>query len=228
MNTHGITLESGKSHAVGKIVCVGRNYAEHARELGNAIPDEPLLFMKPVSALVPLQPGFSIPDNCGECHIETEIALLIGDTIDTTTTRAMNAIQAVGIALDLTLRDLQGTLKKAGQPWEKAKAFDGSCPVSIFIDAQRIEDWNTLELELLRNGARQQHGTAAEMLVGISDLLGYIVQWFTLRPGDLVLTGTPAGVCALADGDQLSVRLNGGRLLKEHSTVSVRHGAALP
>jgi 2-keto-4-pentenoate hydratase/2-oxohepta-3-ene-1,7-dioic acid hydratase in catechol pathway len=221
MITYQHRFTDGRTMAPGKIICVGRNYAEHAHELGNAIPEEPLLFMKPTTALTPIFTGVSVPTAAGACHVETEISLLIGERITAQTGDVLAAIAGVGIALDLTLRDLQSKLKQAGHPWEKAKAFDGSCPTSAFVDATRVADWQTLTLELERNGQRQQYGNSAQMLFGIEALLAYIARWFTLLPGDMVLTGTPAGVCALAGGDHLSVRLNDD-WMHEEAVVSER------
>jgi len=221
MGNYQHRFTDGRTMAPGKVVCIGRNYAEHVHELGNAIPDEPLLFMKPTTALTPIFKGVSIPTTAGACHVETEISLLIGQRITAQTSDVLSAVAGVGVALDLTLRDLQTTLKKAGQPWEKAKAFDDSCPTSAFVDATRVEDWQALTVELERNGLRQQHGSSAQMLVGIEALLTYIANWFTLLPGDMVLTGTPAGVCALADGDHLIVRLNND-WVHEEADVSLR------
>jgi len=122
---------------VGKVVCVGRNYAEHARELGNEVPDAPILFIKPASSLVPMAPSFNIPTDQGEVHHEIEMALLVSErlqNVDALT--AQWSMAGFGLGLDLTLRDVQNELKKKGHPWERAKAFDGACPVSGFIDAR--------------------------------------------------------------------------------------------
>ena len=193
---------------VGKVVCVGRNYADHARELNNAIPDEPILFIKPASAIVSMQRPFSIPKGKGSCHIETEMALLIGRPLTSATEDdALNAIAGVGIGFDLTLRDLQGELKKKGLPWEKAKAFDGSCPLSEFVSPEGWQ-WDDVSLQLIQNDRLQQQGNSAQMLTSVPRLLTYISEYFTLMPGDVVLTGTPAGVGPLVSGDELEVRLN--------------------
>ena len=194
--------------APGKVVCVGRNYAEHAKELGNPVPAEPLLFIKPATALTPLEEEIRLPQGRGAVHHEVEIALLIGEVLkDASEHEATEAIAGIGIALDLTLRDLQGELKRKGHPWEKAKAFDGSCPVSPFLPAQPINDLDGLGLRLAVNDGIRQQGSAGQMLVRIPALLSYISTCFTLMPGDLVLTGTPAGVGPLCSGDRLEVSL---------------------
>ena len=196
-------------HWVGKCVCVGRNYAAHAQELNNPIPSAPLLFHKPADAVVALAPSFSIPAERGEVHHELEIAVLIGEKLSAATLeQAQQGIVGVGLALDLTLRDVQSQLKNQGQPWEMAKAFDGACPVSEFVRADNL-DWHNLSLTLKRNGQLQQQGNSADMLFAIVPLVAYISQYFTLNPGDLVLTGTPAGVGPLQVGDQLELQLEG-------------------
>lgn len=206
------------SHAVGKCVCVGRNYAEHAKELNNPVPASPILFHKPANAVVALAPEFTIPIQQGSVHHELEIAVLIGQPlISATDEQVLNAMVGVGLALDLTLRDVQSELKAKGQPWEMAKAFDGACPVTHFIAASQIQDWRNIRLELLRNGQMQQAGNSADMLFPIVPLIAYISRFFTLNPGDLVLTGTPAGVGPLLVGDKLELKL--ADLLVEHTQV---------
>lgn len=206
---------------VGKAVCVGRNYAAHARELGNAVPDAPILFLKPSTAMVPLSPSFAIPAGRGSCHHETEIAVLIGrEAKNLRVDEVPDVIAGYGLALDLTLRDLQNDLKKQGYPWEVAKAFDGACPLSPFISAEAMGDVTTAELSLTVNGQERQHGHARDMITGIYELVAYISAIFTLLPGDVVLTGTPEGVAALASGDRLALTLlNGGRVRAAFSTV---------
>lgn len=196
------------AHAIGKCVCVGRNYAAHAAELNNPIPSAPILFHKPADAVVPLSPQFKIPTDQGEVHHELEIALLIGKPLTNATEEQVTAsIAGIGLALDLTLRDLQSQLKQKGHPWEMAKAFDGACPVTDFIAPDANTDWKNLSLALLRNGQIQQQGNSQDMLFPIIPLIVYISRFFTLNPGDLVLTGTPAGVGELLVGDVLELTL---------------------
>ncbi len=193
---------------VGKVVCVGRNYAAHAAELNNPVPSEPILFMKPATAVVPLERGWSIPLDQGDCHIETEMSLLIGSPLTKACEQqALAAILGVGIGFDLTLRDVQTQLKQQGHPWERAKAFDGSCPLSSFVSATGF-DWSHAQLRLTRNGMLQQDGNSADMITPVAKLLALISQQFTLMPGDVVLTGTPAGVGAIQSGDLLEAELN--------------------
>ena len=195
---------------VGKVVCIGRNYLDHIRELNNAVPETPILFMKPATALTALDEPIRLPVGRGECHHEVELAVLVGQElrhVDAATAR--QAVAGYGIALDLTLRDLQNELKKKGHPWETAKAFDGSCPLSPFLRPDALPDPQTAEVSLQVNGAVRQQGNTRLMMVGVFDLMAYISTHFTLQPGDVVLTGTPAGVAPLTSGDALALSLAG-------------------
>lgn len=193
---------------VGKVVCVGRNYAEHAKELNNPVPTSPILFMKPSTAVVALEPGFEIPKNQGECHHELEMSVLIGQPLkNADEAGAKKAILGYGIGLDLTLRDLQNKLKEKSHPWEVAKAFDGANPLSGFVSANRIADPEHTDIELSVNGAVRQKGNTSDMITPVYKLLAFMSRHFTLLPGDVVMTGTPAGVAALKAGDQLVLRL---------------------
>ncbi|SFM38695.1 fumarylacetoacetate hydrolase family protein [Marinobacter zhejiangensis] len=192
---------------LGKIVCIGRNYAEHARELNNPIPDEPLLFIKPATSAVHITRPITPPQGFGAVHFETELAVLIGQPLShASETEAAGAILGYGLALDLTLRDVQSKLKDKGHPWERAKAFDGACPLSPFVDANDLPQGHlTFSLDI--NGERQQTGDTRDMLVPILPLITHISHHFTLLPGDVVLTGTPAGVGPLTSGQRLSLEL---------------------
>lgn len=193
---------------VGKVVCVGRNYLEHIHELNNPVPETPILFMKPGTALLSLQAPLHLPTGRGACHHEVELAVLIGRELRQADAQAARAaVAGYAIALDLTLRDLQNTLKQKGQPWEVAKAFDGSCPLSPFLKPETLPDPQAIELSLTVNGATRQHGNTRQMMVGIVELIAYISTHFTLLPGDVVLTGTPAGVGELRSGDELVLSL---------------------
>lgn len=197
----------------GKVVCVGRNYAEHAKELGNSVPETPLLFIKPKTAMVNLEPEFKIPLTNMHCHFETEIAVLIGKQLTSfirnagtyTEIEIKNAIAGYGVALDLTFRELQNKLKAKGHPWEIAKSFDGACPMGAFYTGPLNP--NEAGLECSVNNEKRQGGFAIEMLVGIVDLIKLITRHFTLEPGDVVLTGTPAGVGPLIPGDKFQFKL---------------------
>jgi 2-keto-4-pentenoate hydratase/2-oxohepta-3-ene-1,7-dioic acid hydratase in catechol pathway len=195
-------------HALGKIVCVGRNYAEHAKELNNPIPTSPVLFIKPATAAVPMEQPFSIPKDQGRCDHELEMTVLINKPlIRCSKEEAKAAIVGLGLGLDLTLRDVQEGLKQKSHPWERAKAFDGSCPLSQFFPYDG-RDLQNIDLKLLRNGDIQQQGNSCDMLFPVIDLLVEISHSFSLLPGDVVLTGTPAGVGPLYEGDKLKAHLD--------------------
>jgi 2-keto-4-pentenoate hydratase/2-oxohepta-3-ene-1,7-dioic acid hydratase in catechol pathway len=209
MTNYAHTLDGvSQTLPVGKVVCVGRNYAAHARELNNPVPSEPVLFIKPATALANLEQSVSIPMNFGSCHFETEMALLIAEPLTSCNEQqAASAVAGVAVALDLTLRELQSALKEKSLPWEKAKAFDGACPISAFASLKNIEDLQNQQIQLRQNGALRQDGNSADMLTPVLPLLVYISQFFTLSPGDIVLSGTPAGVGPLAVGDHLEISL---------------------
>ena len=196
---------------LGKIVCVGRNYAEHARELDNPVPSEPLLFIKPATAAVALEAPIEAPFARGEVHYETELALLIGEPLSNATPeQAERGVAGIGLALDLTLRDVQSRLKEKGHPWEVAKAFDGACPLSAFLPLAEVPDWAALSFTLEVDGEVRQHGRGSDMLFPVPALLAEMSRHFTLQPGDVVLTGTPAGVGPLPRGATLAFSLAGG------------------
>jgi 2-keto-4-pentenoate hydratase/2-oxohepta-3-ene-1,7-dioic acid hydratase in catechol pathway len=213
-------------HALGKIVCVGRNYAAHAAELNNPLPTAPLLFMKPASAVAALNRPLLLPAGQGAVHHELEMAILLGAPLRASdgnvgTTEIINAIAGIGIALDLTLRDVQDQLKRDGHPWERAKAFDGAYPLSGFIDARAL-DLQNLTLQLWRNGTLQQNGHTGQMLFSVLDLIAEISRHFSLQAGDVISTGTPAGVGPLVSGDELVATLGAtepGDLLQVSTTV---------
>ena len=200
------------NHRPSKIVCVGRSYADHAKELGNAIPDRPVLFIKPPSALIDLNTGISWDQQQGSCHYECELTLRIGKKLskELDSKKALEAVDAVTLGLDLTLRDVQDDLKKKGQPWERAKAFDGSCVLAQWIPVQdAVSDWESVHYTLEVNNELRQTGDTALLIFNIGSLLADISQVFTLEEGDVVMTGTPAGVAALKANDQLKMTLKG-------------------
>lgn len=193
-----------------KIVCVGRNYVAHAHELNNPLPSRPLLFMKPPSALTWL-PEVRIPTDQGECQHEIELAVYVAQRLrKVSADQVKTAIAGYGVALDLTLRQVQSELKALGQPWERAKAFDGSCVLGPMVPVSELSDAEALHIALQVNGELRQAGDSEQMIFTIADLLADISQQFTLEPGDVVLTGTPAGVAALALDDELTLELRAG------------------
>ncbi|MFY9180595.1 MAG: fumarylacetoacetate hydrolase family protein [Venatoribacter sp.] len=208
------------AYSVGKFVCVGRNYAAHAQELNNPIPQSPILFIKPSDAAVNLAPTFGIPEQYGAVHHELEIAVLIGQKLTKANLEQVrNSIAGVGLGLDLTLRDLQDQLKSKSQPWELAKAFDGACPISHFVSVDSQFDWQDISIEMFKNNVLVQAGNSQSMLFPILPLIAHISQHFTLNPGDIIMTGTPAGVGPLAIGDHLQLGLNA--LIQVESNVTL-------
>ncbi len=192
----------------GKVVCIGRNYAEHARELNNPVPETPLLFIKPNTAMAELEKPLKLPPTEEACHFEAELSVLIGKPLTRATEQqARDAVAGFGLGLDLTLRELQNQLKQKGHPWETAKAFDNSCPLSAFVDSEAIGNPEATEYRLWVNNELRQHGRSRQMLTPVYRLLAYCSQHFTLLPGDVVLTGTPAGVGILSPGDRLKLVL---------------------
>jgi len=201
---------------LGKIVCVGRNYAEHARELNNPVPDEPLLFIKPATSAVHLTRPIVLATDKGSVHFETELSVLIGRPLtNASASDAEAAILGYGLALDLTYRDLQSQLKKKGHPWERAKSFDGACPLSPFVPADQLpRDHQTFTLDI--DQKRQQTGDTREMLNQIVPLIAHMSSHFTLLPGDVILTGTPSGVGPLQAGQTLSLELDQALFVETH------------
>jgi 2-keto-4-pentenoate hydratase/2-oxohepta-3-ene-1,7-dioic acid hydratase in catechol pathway len=193
---------------LGKVVCVGRNYVDHIQELNNAIPDEPLLFIKPATSLCDLASPLCIPVDKGSCHNELELALLLKNPLrKATVEQAQAALWGIGLGLDLTLRELQAQLKAKGLPWERAKAFDFACPMSGFVPVQEFPNLADIQFDLLVNHVPRQSGNSRLMIWDAITLLQEISQVFTLLPGDIVMTGTPKGVGPLQVGDQLEVSL---------------------
>ena len=204
---------------MGKVVCVGRNYAEHAKELNNPVPTEPLLFIKPGSCVVALDDSFSIPnDERGAVHYEAEIAVLIGKPLSRkpNAEEVLDAISGFAPALDLTLRELQDKLKAKAYPREVAKSFDGACVLAPFVPGDAVEDLADLGIRLSLNGELRQDGNSRDMLNPILPLIQHICGHFSLQAGDVILTGTPVGVGPLTAGDGLELELVG------HSRFSTR------
>tara|TARA_R110001592_G_scaffold138511_4_gene357669 strand:- start:57261 stop:57938 length:678 start_codon:yes stop_codon:yes gene_type:complete len=191
---------------ITKVVCVGRNYAEHAKELNNPVPDEAILFIKPETSVVNLHDVVEIPQT--DCHYETELAILLGSELKNADAEAVSkSIVGVGLALDLTRRSLQSRLKEKSHPWEVAKAFDGACPLSQFIPLDSFAGVERLRFSLSINDELKQEGDSQDMLNAVLPLISYMSRFFTLRAGDVILTGTPKGVGVLNSGDQLSFSL---------------------
>lgn len=187
-----------------KIICVGRNYADHIKELDNQRPEEPVLFMKPDSAVILKNNPFIMPTFSSDIHYEVEVLVKInkiGKYID----RAFAAdyYQEIGLGIDFTARDLQSKLKEKGLPWERAKGFDGSAMIGQFVDKGSLGNLEALDFSLQKNGATVQRGNTQNMLWKIDELIEYISKYFTLKIGDIIFTGTPSGVGPVTHGDQL-------------------------
>lgn len=209
----------------GKVVCIGQNYLDHIQEMQSKTAPEALFFIKPATALCPLAAEFAIPTQHGAVHNETEIAVLIGKKLSKASEdEVMDAIWGYSLALDLTLRDVQAKLKQLGRPWEIAKGFDGACPLGAFVPAEVIQAPQQLQFSLYVNGEPRQQGDAGLMIRGIRAMLSEMSQWFSLEPGDVVLTGTPAGVGPLTPGDklQLTMRSDTTVLLDVQTSVSMQ------
>ena len=187
-----------------KILCIGRNYVAHAKELGNEVPQEPVIFIKPATALAQGAQTFSIPSFSRDLHYECEIVLRISQRAKQIDVKAASGIyDALSVGIDFTARDVQQKLKDKGLPWEKAKAFDQSAIVGEWVDAAKFKNNRDIHFCLYKNKEIVQQGHTAAMIYGFEDILSHISQYFTLEPGDLVFTGTPAGVGPVEPGDVL-------------------------
>ena len=194
-----------------KIICIGRNYSEHAKELGNEIPEQPVIFMKPDTAVLKGN-DFYIPEFSDDVHYETEVVVKIskgGKYIQKES--AHKHYEEIGLGIDFTARDLQSKLKSKGLPWELAKGFDGSAVVSGFYKKENYNLEN-LNFSLLKNGEKVQNGFTENMMFGIDDIIAFVSQYFTLRVGDLIFTGTPEGVGKVEENDVLQGFLEGEKV----------------
>ncbi|OQR78420.1 acylpyruvase FAHD1 [Tropilaelaps mercedesae] len=193
-----------------KIVCVGRNYAAHAKELGNTMGERPLIFLKPSTAYLSQGKGqIEIPPGSNVLHHEIELGVVIerpGKNI--LETEAMQHVGGYALCLDMTARDTQNELRSQGAPWELAKAFDTSCPVGDFVPKERITDPHNLRLWCKVNGAMRQDGNTKDMLYKIPQIVTYVSKYFTLETGDLILTGTPQGVGPVKSGDTIEAGMD--------------------
>ncbi len=208
---HHITLQGEATPiAVGKIVCLARNYVAHAEELGNEVPSDPVLFIKPATSIIKDGETMVIPDYSDDCHHEVELAVLIGRTAHKVTAEdAMDYVSGYGIGIDMTLRDTQAVLKEKGYPWELAKGFDTSCPLSEFVPADQVNDPHDLAIRLQVNDDVRQDANTGLMIRRIPETIAAITRAFTLEPGDLILTGTPAGVGRVVGGDRMIAEIEG-------------------
>ncbi len=198
-----------------KIICIGRNYADHAKEMKSELPTEPIFFMKPDTALVKEGSDIYLPEFSNEIHFECEVVIKInkaGKFIQKEFAR--NYYSEISLGLDLTARDLQTKCKEKGLPWEIAKAFDNSAPISSKWIS--ISDINLSEInfQFFQNGELKQNGFTKDMIFSVDELISYVSTFITLKTGDLIYTGTPAGVGPIRIGDKLEGNLNGNKLFE--------------
>ncbi|KAA3646866.1 MAG: FAA hydrolase family protein [Bacteroidetes bacterium] len=187
-----------------KIICIGRNYADHAAELNNPVPKEPVVFLKPETALIPKNQPFFYPDFSNDIHFEAEIVVKINRLGKNIATQfAHKYYEEISLGIDFTARDIQQRLKEKGLPWEKAKAFDHSAPTGKFIPKSKLKNLNDFNFSLLIDGETKQKGNTKNMLFSIDAIIAEVSKYFTLKIGDLIFTGTPAGVGPIAIGNHL-------------------------
>lgn len=197
-----------------KIICIGRNYSEHAKELNHPVPSTPVFFMKPESALVRGNLPFFYPSFSNEIHYEVELVLHINKVgRNISVKHAHTYYDGIGVGLDFTARDLQQEAKQKGLPWEIAKAFDNSAPVSEFIPVEEFTDLGNINFSLQKNGVEVQHGNSSEMIFRFDTIISYVSKFVTLKMGDIVFTGTPAGVGPVTIGDKLEAFIESRKML---------------
>ena len=187
-----------------KIICIGRNYIDHIKELSNQKPLNPVVFLKPDSSVIAKNKNFIIPSFSNEIHHEVELVVKInkvGKHIDKFFSHKY--YDEIGLGIDFTARDIQSNLKEKGHPWEKSKAFDNSCMVGNFLKKEKLENISKIEFSLKKNNELVQSGCSNDMLWKIDELISYVSQYFTLKIGDLIFTGTPSGVSKVESGDIL-------------------------
>lgn len=195
-----------------KLICIGRNYSEHAKELGNSIPENPVIFLKPDTAILKGS-DFYIPEFSNDVHYELEVVIKIskgGKYIQKENVH--KHYEELGLGIDFTARDLQSELKSKGLPWELAKGFDGSAVISNFFNKNKF-DLANLKFSLLKNKKKVQEGNTKEMLFCIDEIIAFVSQYFTLRVGDLIFTGTPKGVGKVYENDILEAYLEGEKVI---------------
>jgi 5-carboxymethyl-2-hydroxymuconate isomerase len=197
-----------KFYTVGKIICLGQNYADHAREMKFEVPSSPVFFFKPPSAIIHEGGQIVLPEISTDVHHEVEMTVLIGEEGNNIhRSAALKHVAGYGIGLDMTMRDVQMEAKKKGLPWALAKGFDTSAPVSDFIPAETVGDPGSLHVQLFINGKLKQSSSTSKFVFPIDKVIAYISQFITLEPGDIIFTGTPEGVSRVEHGDKLDASL---------------------
>ena len=193
-----------------KIICIGRNYKNHVNELNNIVPTEPVIFLKPDTSIILKKQPFFIPDFSNDIHHEVEVIVKINRVGKYISKEfAHKYYDKIGLGIDFTARDIQQNQKKFGLPWEKAKAFDGSALIGKWINKTSFDDINDINFSLMKNNELVQQGNTSQMLWDIDSIIAYVSSFFTLKIGDIIFTGTPAGVGAVKENDKLKGFING-------------------
>jgi acylpyruvate hydrolase len=197
-----------------KIIAIGRNYVDHAKELNNPVPTEPVVFLMPDTCILNNNKPFFYPDFSRDIHYEVELVLKINRVGKNIQAKfAHRYFEEITVGIDFTARDLQKKAKEKGLPWEKAKAFDGSAPIGEFVKLDDLQNKEAIPFALDLNGERVQSGNSSEMIFSFSEIIAYVSQFFSLKMGDLIFTGTPAGVGPVKIGDRLTASIEGKTLL---------------
>lgn len=198
-----------------KLICIGRNYAAHIEELKNERPVEPVVFIKPDSSILPKEQDFYIPEFSNDIHYEVEVLVKINKVGKHISEQfAHKYYDEIGLGIDFTARDLQAKLKEKGLPWEKAKGFDGSAVIGKWMPKNTYENIDKMDFSLLKNGEKVQNGNTSLMLWKIDELIAHVSTYFMLKKGDILFTGTPAGVGKVSPNDYLSGRLEGEEMFE--------------
>lgn len=197
-----------------KIICIGRNYAEHAKEMNAPLPKEPVFFLKPDTSLLKDNQPFYYPDFSKEIHHEIELVLKVTKNGKNIAPEfAHKYYDEIGIGVDFTARDIQAACKEKGLPWEKAKAFDNAAPLGKFIDKTQFKDLNNIQFKLVINGKTIQKGSTSDLLFSFDSIISFVSTYITLKTGDLIYTGTPEGVGPVKIGDRLEGYIEEHKLL---------------
>lgn len=197
-----------------KIICVGLNYRKHAAEMGRPLPQEPMVFLKPDSALLKKNKPFFLPDFSKNLQFEAEVVLRISKLGKGIAARyAHRYYDALTVGIDFTARDLQHKFSQAGHPWELSKTFDGSAPVGVFLPIEKFSDTRDIAFTLEVNGEVRQDGNTSDLIFSFAEIIAYVSRYYTLKTGDLIFTGTPSGVGPVKKGDNLVARLAGETVL---------------
>lgn len=199
-----------KKYTIGKVVCIGKNYLEHAKELGDVVPGKPVVFLKPSSSIIFSGEKIIYPEFSKSLHYEAELVLLIGKTgKNISKENALEHIAGYTCGLDMTLRDLQADAKKKGHPWTISKCFDTSTVLGGFIEKEKVSNPNQLDIKLWVNDEIKQEDNTSNMIFNVEEIIEYVSRFFTLEEGDIVFTGTPKGVGEVNRGDKLRASIHG-------------------